>query len=376
VPLVSAFLLDEPTVDPGWARRICSGNLLRFLTREDVFEDGVATLGFTRAFPPVVQGYSSAASPYWWSKVFLALCLPEASPFWTATEHEGGWESLTPQPPLPAGEGERQRTYHLPGPGMAITMHGPTGAAELRTAKVATKKSNLLYTRLVYNTAFPGEADNPAGATAACYAARQADTELPFRPNNGFRDGGMRDGVLYRQTDLEGWMARAELAEIILPGGVLRVDRVSLPYPHDLRLGHFALAHVVGEPAMVLRFDMGNAPAIIAHGPDGRAVALVALHGWDEVGAETHTGLNPEADDSTLVYARRQRAANYTGMALLVTLLLHRTDGGDWTEAELAPVAELEVLPWSPSGSPCGARVVMADGREYVVDFGTMGGRL
>lgn len=255
-------------------------------------------------------------------------------------------------------------------------MHGSTGAAELRTAKVSTKSSNLLYTRLVYNTAFPGEDDNPAGATAACYAARQTDTELPFRPNGGFRDGGMHDGVLYRQTDLEGWMARAELAEIILPGGVLRVDRVSLPYSHDLLLGHFALPHAGGGSVTVQRFDVAGAPAIIAHGPDGRAVALVALYGWDEVGSELHTGLSPESDDSTLIYARHARSAPYTGMALLVTLLLHRSDGSDWTEAELSPVVSLEILPWSPSGSPCGARVVMLDGREHLIDFGTMGGRL
>ena len=44
VPLASAFLLNEPSVDPGWARRICSGSLLQFLTRDDVFTDGVATL--------------------------------------------------------------------------------------------------------------------------------------------------------------------------------------------------------------------------------------------------------------------------------------------------------------------------------------------
>lgn len=93
VLLASAFLLNEPSVDPGWARRICSGSLLQFLTRDDVFTDGVATLGFTRAFPPVVQSYSGTASPYWWSKLFLALCLPEDSPFWTAMENEGGWES-------------------------------------------------------------------------------------------------------------------------------------------------------------------------------------------------------------------------------------------------------------------------------------------
>ena len=33
-------------LDPGWARRLCSGSLLQFVTREDFFENDIPSLGF------------------------------------------------------------------------------------------------------------------------------------------------------------------------------------------------------------------------------------------------------------------------------------------------------------------------------------------
>ncbi|MFW6061502.1 MAG: DUF2264 domain-containing protein, partial [Planctomycetota bacterium] len=99
VPLAGAFLMNGPEVDPGWARRICSGCMLQFITRDDVFVDGVPTLGFYGEFPAVVQGYSRPASPYWLAKLFLAMSLPADSSFWTAEENEGSWPAI--------GDGQR-----------------------------------------------------------------------------------------------------------------------------------------------------------------------------------------------------------------------------------------------------------------------------
>ena len=52
----------------------------------------VPTLGFYGAFEPAVQVYSCRGSVYWMGKVFLGLCLPADTPFWTAVENEGPWE--------------------------------------------------------------------------------------------------------------------------------------------------------------------------------------------------------------------------------------------------------------------------------------------
>jgi hypothetical protein len=71
---------------------------------------------------------------------------------------------------------------------------------------------------------------------------------------------------------------------------------------------------------------------------------------------------------------RRER--HYGGVELAVALMLHRTDGGEWTDEGLWPFTRLEPVAWSPSGSPCGLRVRLATGREYVVDFADVEGRL
>ena len=88
------LMLHNSTADPGLARRISSGSLLQFMTRDDFLFKGVPTLGFYGQFTPLVQGYSCAESPFWLGKAFLCLHLPADHPFWTATENNGTWETL------------------------------------------------------------------------------------------------------------------------------------------------------------------------------------------------------------------------------------------------------------------------------------------
>jgi hypothetical protein len=364
-PLAAAFRLRRTTVDAGWARRIASGNLLQFVTRDDVFVDGVPSLGFYRTFEPLVQSSSCALSPFWLAKVFLALDLPADSPFWTAVENEGDWDEL----------GDGQETFALDAPGLVISRHGKAGTAELRPGKCLARDSDPNYTRLTYNTAFPWEADGPEGATACDYSLKQLATSWPFTTAGGMTYAGYVDGVLYRQKTKLPWMSRIDLAEIVVPGGCLRVDRLSVAFAHELHLGHFALPHLGGRPPTVDQRVLDGHPTIVARG-ELRAVALVACHGWDGVESMVHRGLNAEADESTVVYAHRRRRQHYSGMELVVTLLLHRTDGEMWAAEELSLVREMDYLPWAPSGQPCGLRVKLADGSEYLVDFGNIMGRL
>ena len=359
-PIAAAFLLKKPLLHGGFARRIASGNLLQFLTRDDLMVDGTPSLGFYGTFEPLVQAYSCAASPFWLAKIFLALHLPPDSPFWTETETEGDWPEI----------GSGQKSVTLAGPGLTITRHGSSGAAEVRPGKNNSTKGSPDYTRLVYNTAFPAEQDDPAGATASSYAVTELGANLPFMTNKNLRFGGLHKGVLYRQCEIGGWMARIDLADIIVPGGVLRVDRLVMTFAHELRLGHFALPHIEG-PAQVARRVVDGRPVITARG-GGRAVALVALRSWDGLDGIVHEGVNPEARQSTVIYARRVRTTDHSGLDLAITLMLHRTDGGDWSDDELSPIARMEYLPFAPSGQPCGMKLRLKDQREFTIDFQPM----
>jgi hypothetical protein len=258
---------------------------------------------------------------------------------------------------------------------LAITAHGPSGAAELRSSKVSGKNPDPNYMRLAYSSAFLWESNSPAGATAMSYSIREAGAEKEFWPNVDLLFGGMRDGVLYRLAHLRSWMARIDLADIVIPGGVVRVDRLRVPQDYELHLAHYALPHVDGKPAAVTELQIEGRPAITAAIP-GRRVALIAAHGWDGVGAMRHTGLNAEAAESTVIYARRLRPRINSGLELVVTVLLHRTADGAWTPEELAPIAALEFLPFAPSGQPCGLRVTLQSGIHHLVDYANLEGAI
>ena len=164
---------------------------------------------------------------------------------------------------------------------------------------------------------------------------------------------------------------RIDLADIPIPGGVIRVDRVRVPYRYELQLGHYALPHLEGEAARVEQAGEG----LIASIGDGRKLAMIPVHGWNRIKVTTHKGLNPETDESTVLYTERIRERDYSGMEVFVTVLLHRLDGGDWTEEELDPIQALDILPWAPSGMACGVKLALKDGREYMIDYGNVDGR-
>ena len=122
---VSFMLKDKNPLDPGWARRLCSGSLLQFIGREDFFENDIPSLGFYGHREFVVQNYSCPASPFIMFLPFIALALPDDSPFWTATENEGPWDEL----------GGRSRMSTLVNPGLVLVNHGKTGTSEIIPGK-------------------------------------------------------------------------------------------------------------------------------------------------------------------------------------------------------------------------------------------------
>jgi hypothetical protein len=366
------FLMQDPVLDPGFARRIASGNLMQFITREDVYVNGLPCLGYYGPFEPLIQFYSCAASPFWVAKIFVALTLPANSPFWTARENEGFWEAL----------GDRTETVELSGPGMQVVNHGRTGTTELRTGKVRLHET--YYNQLQFNPDFLLESETPLGANAGSYSIRESGTDHDFRIPLNCAFNKLEDGILYRVQNTQsvglsnpnkGGVNRGpeciDLADIPIPGGIVRVDRVRVPYRYELQLGHFALPHLAGVAATVERAGTG----LIASIGDGRKLALIPVHGWDRVHVARHTGLNPEADESTVLYAERIRAKDYSGMELFITVLLHRLDGGEWTADDLDPIESFQVLPWAPSGNACAVRLVLKDGRDYLIDYGNVDGR-
>lgn len=163
-----------------------------------------------------------------------------------------------------------------------------------------------------------------------------------------------------------------DLAEITVPGGVVRVDRCRLAFEHELTLGHFGLPHVGGESAVVRTFESesegGSERGMTASIP-GRQVALIVYSGWDQLQSQVHRGFNAETEDSTVLYAYRRRIAKNPRMELMISAMLHKTDDTAWTPEELRPVKNIRIFDVTPLGSVLGAELTLANGTVCAVDF-------
>ena len=309
-PLSANFLLQDAKADPGRARRIASGSLLQFLTRDDFLYEGVPTLGFYGQFTPLVQGYSCAESPLWLGKAFLCLELPENHPFWTAVENNGTWERLK--------QGEVKETT-LAGPALCFTNHEANGETILRSGKVYKHAEDIHgmwnYSKLNYNTKYPWES-TPVGeckelpgvgkveeiCESQQYLLFDTGQKEPSRANLTIWCGE-KDGILYRRQFFNGnleteqhWIQAINLADFPVGRGIFRADKLRLfRRPVALTLGAYGFPDNPGSGGIrtkVIRkeeklSDGSIAKAVILIGHDHmgvqRQMAMTCYSGWESM---------------------------------------------------------------------------------------------
>ncbi|MDR2038120.1 MAG: DUF2264 domain-containing protein [Bacteroidales bacterium] len=387
---VAFMLKGEPLLDAGWARRLCSGSILQFVTREEFYYNDIPSLGFYGRKEYMIQDYSCAGSPFLMFLPFICLALPEDSPFWTAKENDGMWETL----------GMKSHKTILESPGLVLVNHGKTGTSEIIPGKVYYDDPN--YSKLSYNTHFPWEDHNPQGGTAMEYSFRSldprdtrgddvnfyltgktvrndADKNKQFTISQSMLYNGVRGNVLYRQAIMRkppnnGVGYIIDLAEITIPGGVIRVDRTRLAFEYELTLGHYGMPHIDGKKAIINQYGEDNRKVITASIP-GRQLALITYTGWDSVETLVHENRNAEADESTVIFTRKKRLDKNPPMELMVSVMLHRTDEIPWTKEELSPVRSMDIREIMPSGSPLGMFITLHNGEEYEIDFKDIDGK-
>jgi hypothetical protein len=387
---ISFMLKEKPPIDPGWARRLCSGSLLQFITREDFYENDIPSLGFYGHREFVLQQYSCPASPFLMFLPFVCLALPDDSPFWTARENEGIWENL----------GNQSHKVVLENPGIVLVNHGKTGTSEIIPGKVYYDDQN--YSKLAFNTHFPWEDHDPLGGTAMEYSYRSldprdvrgddinfyltglalkndSDKTMKYTTSQSMLFNGVQKDVLYRQAIMRkppnnGLGYIIDLAEITIPGGVIRIDRSRIAFEHELTLGHYGMPHIDGKNAVIKQFE-GETKKGITASIQRRQLALITYNGWDKVTYVVHKGRNAESDESTVLYAYKKRTLKNPAMELMIAVMLHKMDEDEWTEEELSPIKEIDMIGITPSGSPLGVNITLRDNKKYEIDFINIDGR-
>ncbi len=337
-------------------RYISSSTLLQFLTHPEFLSEGVPTLGFYGAFEPAVQGYSCRGSVYWSGKAFLALLLPEDNPFWQATENRGAWEKE-----LQPG---KVYNHFQPGSEILITDYPNSGASEIRAwchvpwiTSWEKFRASENYNRLAYNSEFPWMADGEKGEVAMNYAIRNAEDQWEVLRLYTFKR--FEEGIYYRDATLEtNPEITFKLADIPLPDGILRVDKVSVPEATDIRLGHYSLPETGKELKQEIRnSDYGDA-YIISN--EHYSQAMISLTGWNSMEFCYTEGLHPVSDRSGVI-----NASDRTGSEkIYITLQLWKKGNKKFTKEELTPVRSFEI-----SGDGTEVTIELKDGSIKKIIF-------
>ncbi len=356
-PLPLTGFLTDSSINFGWFRQIASSTILQFLENPAFLEDNVPTLGFYGPFEPAVQIYSCRGSVYWCGKAFLGLLLAEDHPFWTSVENRGPWEK----------EFKKGTVYNKfqEGSNLLITDYPNSGAAEMRSwchEKVADDwqkfRSTENYNKLAYNTEFPWMADGKNGEVSMNYAIKNMKDEwevLRLYTFLNFEDGiYRRDVVLETNEDI-----KFQLADIPLPDGILRVDKVYTPIETEIRLGHYSLALADNEVKGNDYVVDGTRLQSIAN--DKYELIMMPLYGWEENPEQlTPYGLHPVSD-----YCATLNLKDRLGKEkVYITLQLWKKGGERFTEEELTPVKKVNV-----SEDKKRVDILFSDNTQKIIQF-------
>lgn len=336
VPFPLTGFLNDPNINYGWLRRIASSTLLQFLQHPDFLKDNVPTLGFYGAFEPAVQGYSCRGSAYWCGKAFLGLLLPADNIFWTATEDKGPWG-------IELTKGNVYNKFQS-GSDILITDYPNSGASEIRAwcnvpyiPAWEKFRASENYNKLAYNSEFPWMADSLANGVSMNYATKNKDNVWEVLRMYTFSK--YENGIYYRNAVLEtNQDIKYHLADIPLPNGILRVDKISSPVSTDIRLGHYSLPQLE-NPTKEQVFDIkGNKAYIINNGKYSQA--MISLSGWSGLEFIKGEGVHPESDYCTVINSTDRLPK---GDKIYITLQIWKKGNKDFTKEELSPVKEFKI---------------------------------
>lgn len=386
------FFLKNPKMDPGLARRICSGSLLQFFGREDVFWNGVPELGFYGQFSPLVQGYSCAESPFWMGKAFLCLHLPKDHPFWTAKENNGTWEKLAP-------DGVKVTT--LDGPALCFSNHNANGETILRTGKVLKNKGDIHgmwnYSKLCFNTKYPWEA-TPVWETPeefkGGFMPDQGEVEsqqyvMRELPNGHLRHAnvmfwyGEKDEALYRRqffdynlNDEAHWIPAMNLADFTVPYGIIRVDKHRLfQRPARFTLGAYGFPDDGTTEIRRMEDSVTGAKAVVLKGRDSlgqeKQLAMTIYDGWDELQMVHSTGTNPDSEHSIVVYAVAEKKKQYGSYEFytMISQVITKESHEDFREEEIFPIRTIAYEDSTKTGAYGCVAVTLKDGTVRKINF-------
>jgi len=363
-PLPACFLPRhaEPDLDPGFARRICSGNLLQFLKHSETLQQGILTPGFYGTCDAVLQNYSCPGSPYWMGKAFSCLLLDADHPFWTERETEGFWTSI-----------DRFKQTRIPAPGLTL-LNRMDGSSELISAKVRNNEpySNSGYMRLSYHSHFPWQPINEAGVESMGLTVKPrgaGEWQSVLRK----KCAGSHKGVLYAQLGFETIEPLVDLAVLPFEHGLVVVFRIRVAVSLEWQLGSHAIDSQNGSRMEEKRIPFEGMEAAIIQA-DGRLTGAVPLFGWNGSMTCRSEGIHPAGRFSALV-ALQGKVERRGPMPLCAAVLLHSVNQANSLDPEvLFPVRQVKEAAENRLKSPGAIDLLLRTGDTVPIRFNPIEG--
>ena len=178
------------------------------------------------------------------------------------------------------------------------------------------------------------------------------------------------DNEIYcRKAELEtDKNVKYQLNDIMLPDGILRVDKVSLPDSTDICLGHYPLAQLksgkAAEAFTERTVQVDKKTSVTVYGNGEYELALIPLMGWTNEAKAIHPrDLHPVSKTCLLPILNERLAGN----RIFVTLQLWKKidkNGEGFTAKELAPVKSVAL-----SKDGASVNLKLASGQTKTVRF-------
>ncbi len=347
----------------GALRRVVSGALMQFVTRDDFMgENGVPEMGFYGRFFPLVQSYSCAESVLWLGKAFSLLALPKEHPFWTKKEKKGVFEKLSKK-------GVKETV--LDGPALLLSNHKENGTTILRTGRVSGSHKNVCnsyqYARLSFNSKYPWEASLKEDIDANQYVVTYGGEH---HKANAIYWCGALDKVLYRRQYfnydfiVKGRAIQMDLADFTRPYGIIRVDRLLFRSKADaeITLSSYGFPDNGTE---VIKKTLDNAKCVILKGKDktGKLKQMAfTVYGDMELSTVNSENTNAESVKSIIVTAKKKIDKEDYSYPLFISQTLTKESHEDFTDSELFPIKKFEEL-------PLGLKLTLTDNKKVKIDF-------
>jgi len=282
----------------------------------------------------------------------------------------------------------------------------------LRTGKVSKESGDERgmwnYARLCFNTKYPWESTpvNKAEPTpslnaelapapiveAQQYVLHDVTTGDCLKANIILWNGN-KDGVLYRRQYFNystsrslTWTQGLELADFVVPYGIVRVDKLRLHRrPITMTLGSYGFPDNGTEVILACKNNAkaneNNAKAIILKGHDHmgneRQLAMTLYDGFDGIDVVHSEGTNPDSKESIIIYGKLSRHKQYGYEPyIMVSQVITKESLEDFKDEEIFPIKSITYTDKEGCGGYGPVYVELKDGSRKVVDFYGMEGRL